>query len=198
MGFCGLRTLTRSSMRLCSTRLWAAGRSSCVRSCRQLPHSSLPGRLSWPQLGQIMAAFKFKIRTSKSEAISESENSNRLEIRNLKQDFVFRISDFKFVSDFVLRISDLLNHPGIVASEKFFELAAAFLGHDILELSVEKIVVGGMLHAAIDPDAFRKTRIDHPAQEISQTWLLGFLIVDEQIVDGDAAAQGHDFGIQPV
>src|SRR5262249_28100026 len=96
------------------------------------------------------------------------EIQNKFEIRNLKQDFAFPISDFEFVSDFALWISDLLHYPGIVAGEKFFELAAAFLGHHILELFVEKIVVGGMLHAAIDSDAFRKARIDHSAQEISQ------------------------------
>src|SRR5229473_3177425 len=100
---------TRSSMRLCSTRLWAVGRSSCVKSWRQLPHSSLPGRLSWPQLGQIMSAFKFETRNSKFETNSKSKIQNKLGIQNPKLGFVSRrIWDFEFVSDFVLRISDFI------------------------------------------------------------------------------------------
>src|SRR5947209_19708962 len=54
MGAFGRRALTRSSIRLRSTLFWAVGRSSGARGSWQLLHSSLPGKLSAPQVGQIM------------------------------------------------------------------------------------------------------------------------------------------------
>src|SRR5262245_17815989 len=54
MGLLGCSTPMRSSIKLRSTQLEAMGRSNGVRSCWQLTHSSLPGRLTWPQHGQIM------------------------------------------------------------------------------------------------------------------------------------------------
>src|ERR1700737_9171 len=59
IGARGCSAPTGSSIKLRSTRSWAVGRSSCVKSCWQLLHSSLPGRLSWPQLGQIMMVDPF-------------------------------------------------------------------------------------------------------------------------------------------
>src|SRR5262249_48896072 len=92
----------------------------------------------------------------------------------------------------------LLNYPGIVAGEKFFELAAAFFGHDILDLLVEKIVVGGALHAPVHSDAFRKARIDHPAEQVCQARLFGFFIVNEQVINRDTAAQSDYLRIKAV
>src|SRR5439155_15408254 len=97
-----------------------------------------------------------------------------------------------------LEFLPLLHDPGIVAGEKFFELAAALLGHDILDLLVEKIVVGRALHAPVHADAFRKARIDHSTEQISQAGLLGLFVVDEQVVNRDAATQSNHFRIHSV
>src|SRR5438128_5273426 len=97
-----------------------------------------------------------------------------------------------------LEFLPLLHDPGIVAGEKFFELAAALLGHDILDLLVEKIVVGRALHAPVHADAFGKARIDHSTEQVSQAGLLGLFVVDEQVVNRDAAAQSNHFRIHSV
>src|SRR5205823_1981438 len=97
-----------------------------------------------------------------------------------------------------LEFLPLLHNPGIVAGEKFFELAAALLGHDILDLLVEKIVVGRALHAPVYADAFGKARIDHSTEQVSQAGLLRLFVVDEQVVNRDAAAQSNHFRIHSV
>src|SRR5207247_3081741 len=90
-----------------------------------------------------------------------------------------------------LEFLPLLHNPGIVAGEKFFELAAALLGHDILDLLVEKIVVGRALHAPVHADAFGKARIDHSTEQLSQAGFLGLFVVDEQVVNRDSVARGN-------
>ena len=43
-----------------------------------------------------------------------------------------------------------------------------------------------------------KSRVDHAAEQVGQARLLGLLVVDEQVVHGDAVAQRHHLGLEAV
>src|SRR5438094_4204415 len=51
-----------SSMIVASSGVWGWGTSSCMRLSVHEAHSSAPGRLSWPHLGQRMAVLAAVVR----------------------------------------------------------------------------------------------------------------------------------------
>src|SRR5947209_5524122 len=53
-----------------------------------------------------------------------------------------------------------------------------------------------MLNATENADTFRKTRIDHSTEKISETRLLRPFIVNEQVIYIDAVGQRDDFGVE--
>src|SRR5262249_2670247 len=119
-GGLGCSTLTRSSMRLCSTRFCGLGWSICVRSCWQWLHSSLPGRLSCPQLGQIIEI--------------------RVEVMSLSMSFELRCKSCERIPG-TQNSKPLFNDPDVVAGEQVFELGWALGFLDVFDLLVDKFVV---------------------------------------------------------
>src|SRR5579884_286740 len=102
------------------------------------------------------------------------------------------------VGQIMRRALRLLDDPDVVAGEQVFQLALA-LGLDrLLDLLVEHLVVGRPLDGAEDADALREARVDHPAEQVGEARLLGPLVVDEQVVGGDAVAERDDLGVEAV
>src|SRR3954471_20074610 len=80
--------------------------------------------------------------------------------------------------------------PGVAGAEEFVEVAFAALVDCLLDLVVDPRFVLRPLNAAEDAERFRGALfITHPAEQVVETGLWRFFVVEQEVVFGDTFAE---------
>src|SRR5262249_21232245 len=72
--------------------------------------------------------------------------------------------------------------PGVGAGDEGLEVARTALGDGFVDLVADQLAIAAAGNVAEDSHRFGKLRIAHAAEEEGETWLMGLLIMDQEVI----------------